>query len=137
MSSAVQTVLRVVLAATAVAVCLLVLDARRSEEACSQAGADVVRDVTGTGQAGALEPALETLRGGCTDSRPLVLAATQLARAGRESEAVPLARQAVREEAENPGAWLALFVALRRSDPPGAARARDRVLELNPQAGGG
>jgi len=137
MSSAAQTALRVALAATAVAVCLLVLGARRSEERCSQAGADVVRDVTGTGRAGALEPALETLRRGCTDSRPLVLAATELARAGRDSEAVPLARQAVREEAENPGAWLALFFALRHSDPQGAGRARDRVLELNPRAGPG
>jgi len=120
-----------------VAVCLLVLGARRSEQSCSQAGADVVRDVTGTGKTGAFEPALETLRRGCTDSRPLVLTATELARAGRESEAAPLARQAVREEAENPGAWLALFLALRHSDPQGAARARERVLELNPRAGDG
>jgi len=94
----------------------------------------VVRDVTGTGRAGALRPALATLRRGCTDSRPVVLAATELARAGREGEAVPLARQAVREEADNPGAWLSLLLALSRSDPQGAARARERVLELNPRA---
>ena len=135
MSSAAQTALRVALAATAVAVCLLVLGARRSEERCSQAGADVVRDVTGTGEAGSLEPALATLRRGCTDSRPLVLAASELARAGRQPEATPLAQQAVREEPENPGAWLALFAAQRGSDAPGAARARDRVLKLNPLAG--
>ncbi len=134
MPSAARSALRVALVVTAVAVCLLVLGARRSEQTCSQAGADVVRDVTGTAEAGALEPALETLRRGCTDSRPLVLSATELARAGRDAEAVPLARQAVREEAENPGAWLSLFLALRRSDPQGAARARDRVLELNPRA---
>jgi len=135
MPSTGQVALRLALAGAAVAVCLLVLGARRSEEHCSQAGADVVRDVTGTGEAGSLEPALATLRSGCTDSRPLVLAAAELARAGRQAEATPLAQQAVREEAENPGAWLALFAALKRSDPPGAARARDRVLELNPLAG--
>lgn len=130
-----QAALRLALAGVAVAVCLLVLGARGSEERCSQAGADVVRDVTGTGGDGALEPALATLRGGCTDSRPLVLAAGELARAGRRAEAAPLARQAVRQEPENPGAWLALLAAIERSDPLGAKRARDQVLELNPLAG--
>ncbi len=109
--------------------------AHRSEERCAEAGAIVVRDVTGTAVAGELEPALDALRAGCTETRPVVVAAGELARAGREREATPLARQAVLAEPANPGAWVSLFLALRRSDPAAAGRARARVLELNPRAG--
>jgi len=134
MPRAAQAALRLLLAAAAIAVCVSVAGAARSEDRCSEAGAAVLRDVTGSAPQGTLQPALGTLRDGCTESRPLVLAAGLLARAGREDEAAPLARLAVRAEPENPGAWAALFAALRRSDPEGAARARARAIELNPMA---
>ena len=133
MSRAAGAVSRVAILAVTVTVVVLVVGAYRSEERCSEAGADVVRSVTGTA-GGGIEPALATLAG-CTETRASVLAASELARSGREEEALPLARATVRAEPDNPGAWLALFLALRRSDPAGAQRARERVLELNPRAG--
>lgn len=134
MPGAVRAALRLLLAVGAVAVCLAIVGAARSEDRCSEAGAAVLRDVTGSGPRGALQPALDTLRDDCTETRPLVLAATVLARAERDEEAAPLARLAVRAEPENPGAWIALFSALQRTDPQGAARARERAVELNPMA---
>jgi len=134
MPSAVRIALRLVLAAGAVAACAAIVTAARSEDRCAEAGAAVLRDVNGSGRPGALAPALATLGEGCTETRPLVLGATELARGGREAEAAPMARLAVRTEPENPGAWLALFLALRQSDPRGAEMARARVVELNPLA---
>lgn len=135
MRSAAGAAVRLALVGVAVAVCALVVGAHRTEERCSEAGADVVRDITGTAEGGELGPALATLTEDCTDTRATILAATELARAGREAEALGLARAAVRAEPENPGAWLALFLATREADPAAAERARARVLELNPRAG--
>lgn len=132
MSGAASLAIRLAIAGGAVAICLAIAGSERSERRCSEAGAAVVRDVTGTASAPAAGAATEVLLGDCTDTRPLVIAAATLARAGRAGEAEPLARRAVAREPENPGAWAALYFALVDSDRTAAARARSRAEELNP-----
>lgn len=60
------------------------------------------------------------------------LEASLLIRAGRRDEATTVLRPLVREEPRNVTAWALLSLALVRSDPAGAERARDRARELAP-----
>lgn len=127
--------MRLGLAVAALAMCVAIAGSRRSEERCSEAGADVVRSVTGTASGAGLAAAADVLAGDCTDTRPLLVAASTLGRDGRSRLAEPLARLAVAREPENAGAWAALYFALRPTDPAGAARARERAEALNPGPG--
>jgi tetratricopeptide (TPR) repeat protein len=127
---------RAVLVAVALAAALSVVSWQSTEDDCREAGATVVREITGTESAANLPGAFDTLRGDCHDVRPLLVAAGQLARAERRDEALPLARRAVRREPDDFAAWAVLSEALAEADPAAARRARRRALALNPRAGG-
>jgi tetratricopeptide (TPR) repeat protein len=124
------------LVAVAVAVALSVVSWQRTEDDCREAGATVVREITGTESASKLPGAFDALTGDCHDVRPLLVAAGQLARADRRDEALPLARLAVRREPDDFAAWAVLSEALADADAAAARRALRRARALNPRLGG-
>lgn len=60
------------------------------------------------------------------------LEASLLIRAGRRDQAAAVLRPLVRDEPRNVTAWALLSIALARSDPAGAGRARAQARELAP-----
>jgi hypothetical protein len=129
-------VARIALLCAALAVAATLVLWQRTEDDCAEAGATVVREITGSVDRSVLPGALRTLTADCHESRPVLAAAGALNQAGRQAEAEPLVRHALREEPDNFAAWAILSVALADSDPGAASRARARALELNPLAGG-
>jgi hypothetical protein len=129
-------VARVALLCAALAVVAILVSWQRSEDDCTEAGATVVREITGSVDRSVLPAALATLTGDCQESRAVLAVAGALNQAGRQSEAEPLARHVARDEPDNFAAWAILSAALADSDPAAARRARARALELNRLAGG-
>jgi Flp pilus assembly protein TadD len=132
MASGGSVAVRIALVAVALAAAIAVATWQRQEDRCREAGATVVRAIGGSETDASLAGATDTLTGDCHDSRPLLVAAGQLAQADRGPEALPLARLAVRREPDNFATWAILSGA--ESDPAAARRARRQALELNPRA---
>jgi tetratricopeptide (TPR) repeat protein len=65
-------------------------------------------------------------------TRPLLLEAGLLARAGHQERARGLLEDAVRREPENHDVWVLLGRVTVRSDPERSREARRRALELSP-----
>jgi hypothetical protein len=127
--------LRALLAAGALAVAIMMAAWQRGEDDCNEAGATVVRSIAGEVPERSARAARATLLGGCHDTSPMLVAAGVLERAGREREALPLVRQALRDEPDNYRVWAIRSLVLAESDPRAAHRARERALDLNPLAG--
>jgi hypothetical protein len=77
-----------------------------------------------------LDRAVRDVKDTC-DAEDLRTAVNPLAQAG-DRRAVPLAREVVHRQPEDFKAWGTLSVALARTDPAGAERARRHAFALNP-----
>ena len=126
------TIVRLAVAAAALALAVLVLSWRSDDRACESAGREVLLNAR-TGGAG-LREALREVRERCHGVDALVASSTVLLRNGRSAAAASSAREAVRRQPEEFAAWAALTVALAEDDAAGSAAARRRALELNPLA---
>ena len=125
---------RLALFALAAALAVSIAGWQRHEDACAEAGAQVLREITGAADRSVLPAARAALLDDCHDSAAAVSAAGALNQAGREGEAESLVRAVVREEPDSFAAWAVLSLATADSDPAASARARERALALNPLA---
>ena len=125
-----QLVLRVLVAAVALALAVLLLSWRSDRHACERAGAQVF--ILRGASTAPLDAAIARMHRDCRSTIVPLAASGALRSAGADRRAAALAREAVREEPENFAAWAALYAALARIDPHGAALAKERAGRLSP-----
>jgi len=129
--------LRLAIAAVCVAAIVVLAVRLGDQDSCQDARRAVFAAAGGvpTG-ARALAADARTLRADCHDVDDLAAGAAGLYVAGRDADAVALARTAARRGPEVFSAWVALEGTQRRADPAAARRAEARARALNPRWAG-
>lgn len=128
---------RVVLVVGALAAVLWLLGNLRSVERVNAAATGVSQPGADFGSPASVARARELFHNARqfgADTPLLIGEAGVLASTGSPGAAVPLLREAVGREPENLEGWTLLYTVSVRSDPVLAARARKRVLALDPGA---
>ncbi|HEX2086515.1 MAG TPA: tetratricopeptide repeat protein [Solirubrobacteraceae bacterium] len=123
--------LRLAAAALAVVVAALLGARLHDHDRCEAARKEVFAIGVGSPTAGARD-ALRRIRESCRGTTALVASAAALHRAGRERQALRLAREATREEPDNAAAWRALATVAADQAPAEARAAEERLAELDP-----
>ncbi len=119
----------VAVAAVAITVLMRIEDDASS---CRDAARDVLLVRQGKADQARLSPAVDRLGQGCTDADAPAQAAVNLIGMKRRGQALPLARDVVREEPQNYRGWLVLAAALPPDQASRARAARERARALNP-----
>jgi hypothetical protein len=129
--------LRLGIAAVCV-VAIAVLASRLSDQDhCQDARTAVFAAAGGAAAApAALAADARTLRADCHDVDDLSAGSVSLLVAGRDADALVLARESTRRGPDVFSAWVALEAAQRRRDPVAARRAEARARALNPRWSG-
>jgi Flp pilus assembly protein TadD len=126
-------VLRLVIAAVAVAVVVLLASNLRDARACDRGRADLFQVVIGHLPASREAAALTALQRRCRGTDGLVAAAAALDRQGRDRQALGLAYRATAAEPQSATAWNALAVVAARSGRRAlAVRAAAQARRLSP-----
>lgn len=129
--------LRVVLALGAVVVALWLAGNLRSVDRGDDASLAMAHAVTGGGHPAALDRADRMFQSARRFGADTHLKVEEAGIIGLVSprRARPLVRQAIREEPDNVDAWVLAYGLSRGRRDPAGARARARVLALDPEAG--
>ena len=104
----------------------------RDHERCQDATATVFAAALGTQSRAAEAGAIQTIRDDCRGTGPQLAVAGALHSQGRDAQALPLARDAVDAEPDNPAAWRALAAVASGAEGREADR---RLRSLNPRIG--
>jgi hypothetical protein len=129
--------LRLAVAAVCVAAIVVLAGRLGDQRSCADARRAVFAAAAGAPTAaGALAADARTLRADCRDVDDLSAGAAGLSVAGRDADALALARAATRRGPDVFSAWVALEATERRADPAAARRAEARVWALNPRWAG-
>ena len=125
--------LRLIAAALAVVVAVTLGVRLTEHERCETARADVGGALArGAGAVPARDAALADLRDHCRGTASLTIVAGRIALAGDGATGLELAREATREEPDNPATWHALRATAANRAPADERRARRRLRELDP-----
>ena len=122
--------MRVVIAAVAVTVAALLGARLHDHDRCEDARRTVFAIALGRAPQAEQPAAVQRIRESCRGTTALVSAAGALHAQGRDRQALPLAREAAREEPDNAAAWRA--VAATAQARAEARAAERRVTELDP-----
>jgi hypothetical protein len=129
--------LRLAIAAVGVAAIVVLAGRLGDQHACQDARRAVFAAAGGARTpAGTLAADARTLRADCHDVDDLAAGAAGLAVAGRDADALALARTATRRGPDVFSAWVALEATQRRTAPAAARRAEARARALNPRWAG-
>jgi hypothetical protein len=101
----------------------------RSHNQCEDARRTVFAVTLGRQPISAQADAINNVREHCRGTTALLAVAGALHRQGRDAQALPLAREAVREEPDNAAAWSALGTVAASSAEALAAERRLAVLD--------
>ena len=104
----------------------------RDHERCEDARATVFAIALGDRSQREEAAAIADIRDDCRGTTAILAAAGALHAQGRDAQALPLAREAVDAEPDNPAAWRALAAVASGAE---AREAERRLRSLNPSAG--
>ena len=124
--------MRVLLLLVAVGAIVLGVTRLHHTDACSNASSAAFGIALGA-DAADVESVAHTIAAQCRGASSLAVAVSALRKAGKNTAAVDVAREAVRREPDNFATWVSLWLAEAPVSPAAANVARLRAHELNPR----